>query len=199
MNKSVDIRGPNYGDAPNNGGSRMTEAIIVPPTSDPANLNIITITASNVSINGFTVDGNNPLIGADKDALRGVFANADGLTNVVVEKNIVKNLAGRGVRFQQATNYFATSSGATFSYGNLIHDNLVQSISSLGINLRNSMYTEVTDNTIDDARYGIYLYSFRTDDHGLEADRVISGNTVRHQANGDMAESLQCQALPSDQ
>jgi len=177
VNKSLTIIGPNNAISPN-GGTRIGEAIIVPSVSDPAGGIIITITASNVSLAGFTIDGDNTLIGVAKDALRGVFANANGLTGINVYKNIVKNLAGSGIRFQQTTNYFATTVGATFSYNNTIHDNLIQDITFFGVDLRNSMYAKITDNTISDVRYGIFFTSFRINDLGNSADRVISGNNI---------------------
>lgn len=178
VNKELDIRGPNYNVSPN-GGMRVAEAIIVPPTSDPVAGNTVTISASNVSFNGFTIDGNNPDIGVAKDALRGVYANTNNLDFVKVEHNIVKNLEGSGIRFQQATNFFATTAGATYSSDNLINDNLIQNITSLGMDMRNSMYTKVTNNVISDVKYGIYMNSFRISDQGDPADRVISGNTIQ--------------------
>jgi parallel beta-helix repeat protein len=177
VHKELTILGPNAAISPND-GIRVAEAIIVPATSNPGAGNIMTITASDVKIIGFTIDGNNPLIGVAKDALRGVFADTNGLTNVDVSKNIIRNLEGSGVRFQQFTNFFATTIGAVYSYNNLIDDNRIENITSLGIDLRQSMYTKITNNTVSNARYGIYLNSFRINDLGLDADRVISGNTL---------------------
>ena len=122
----------------------------MPPTSDPGALNVITVTASDVSIYGFTIDGDNPLIGTDKDALRGVFANANGLTNVVVEKNIVKNLAGNGIRFQQATTICFRRTGQLLPRECHPRQSCAEH-QPLGIYVRNSMYAKMTDNTINDS------------------------------------------------
>ena len=121
VNKSVGLRGPNYGTSPNNGGSRIAEAIILPATTDNSAGSVVTVTASTVSIDGFTIDGDNPVLpasgvgfggiyGTSIDALNGVLANANGLTDVAVRNNIVQNFSGTGIRLQQATEYFATSS-----------------------------------------------------------------------------------------
>lgn len=177
VTKELTILGPNATISPND-GIRVAEAIIVPPSSNPVSGNMITIAESNVKITGFTIDGDNPLIGVAKDALRGVFVDTNGLTNVEVSKNIIKNLEGSGVRFQQSTNFFATTVGAVYSYNNLIDDNRIENITSLGIDLRQSMYAKITNNTVSNARYGIYLNSFRINDLGMDADRVISGNTL---------------------
>jgi pectin methylesterase-like acyl-CoA thioesterase len=66
VNKSLDIRGPNYGISPN-GGTRVAEAIIVPATSDPdintgGQIMYLENSASGSSIKGFTFDGDNPVL-----------------------------------------------------------------------------------------------------------------------------------------
>jgi hypothetical protein len=188
INKSIDLRGPNYGISPN-GGVRVAEAVLVPPTTDMTSGNLLTITASNVSVNGLTLDGDNTTLpdsgvglggafGTSMDAFRGVFVSTNGLTGISVAKNIVKNFNNDGIRMQQGTNYFASGPPAVFSSGNSIADNLVKDILVLGIDLRNSMYVSVTNNVVSNARYGIYINSFRIADQGIAANRVISGNTI---------------------
>ena len=63
VSKSLDLRGPNWNVSPNT-GTRGAEAIIVPASSDPANLNLVSVSASGVSIRGFTVDGDNTSLAA---------------------------------------------------------------------------------------------------------------------------------------
>ncbi|MBZ0242284.1 MAG: hypothetical protein K8F24_03630, partial [Bacteroidales bacterium] len=58
VDKALDIRGPNYGISPNT-AIRGDEAIIHPATSSP-NGEVIKVQASDVTINGFTIDGDNP-------------------------------------------------------------------------------------------------------------------------------------------
>ncbi|MFN9111530.1 MAG: hypothetical protein ACK5XN_15815, partial [Bacteroidota bacterium] len=63
INKSIELRGPNYGMNPNT-GTRAAEAIVVPASTNndtaSSGSNIITIAASNVVIDGVTIDGDNP-------------------------------------------------------------------------------------------------------------------------------------------
>jgi parallel beta-helix repeat protein len=186
VSKPLELRGPYWNESPNTGTRNpVDEAVIIPPASNPTVTNLITITASNVSILGFTIDGDNTNLtdsgeglNGSFDAARGIWVSTNGLTGIKVEKNIVRNMLYSGVRFQQATNFFATSAGATFSYNNLINDNLIEDGSGIGVDLRQSMYAKITNNAIKNVRYGIYFHSFRINDLGNEADRIISGNTI---------------------
>jgi len=175
---NVSIHGSNYGISPN-GGSRLAEAIVMRATSNNVSGMVVTITASNVNFNGFTVDGNNPDIGGPLDAFNGIYAVLNGLTNVNASKNIVRNTAGYGIRFQQATNFFATTVGATYSSGNTINDNLIHDITFGGINLRNSSYAAITKNVIHDVDYGIYMRDMRITNQGGAAYKSIDSNTVQ--------------------
>ena len=186
VSKPLELRGTYWNESPNKGKrNSANEVVIIPPTSNPTVTNLITITASNVSILGFTIDGDNTNLtdsgeglNGSFDAARGIWVSTNGLTGIKVEKNIVRNMLYSGVRFQQATNFFATTSGATFSYNNLINDNLIEDGSGIGVDLRQSMYAKITNNAIKNVRYGIYFHSFRINDLGNEADRIISGNTI---------------------
>ncbi|MGB8644402.1 MAG: dockerin type I domain-containing protein [Anaerolineae bacterium] len=86
--------------------------------------NIILVQANNVTISGFTLDGDNPNLtstynagGANLDARNGIITNhAVGVYNNLVIANVtVKNIYLRGIY---------ASSGGTFN----IHDNIVQNV-----------------------------------------------------------------------
>ncbi|MFZ9881351.1 MAG: hypothetical protein ACO3QC_08120, partial [Phycisphaerales bacterium] len=189
ISKALDVRGPNYAVSPN-GGSRAAEAIIVPATSDPANLNVVTVSASGVSFRGFTVDGDNELLAAagatdpafpsaSIDASRGVFCSLNGLSNTLIEKNIVRNVVNGAIRLQQATNQFPTNSVAsgTFANDNLVNDNRCQNC-NIGVDIRQSGFAGVTNNTVINSRYGIYFGDCRIENKSAAAYKVISGNTL---------------------
>jgi parallel beta-helix repeat protein len=185
VSKSVTLNGPNAAISPNS-GARVPEAIIVPSSSNAAAGVVVSITAADASVNGFTIDGDNTSlpasgigVGGSMDAFRGIYALKNGLVNVQAKKNIVKNLNGSGIRFESVTNFFATTAGVVYSYNNTIDDNKVDNITSLGVDLRNSVYTKITNNTISNVRYGIFFSSFRVADQGLAANRVVSGNTIQ--------------------
>jgi len=185
--RAMDVRGPNWNVSPNT-GVRVAEAILVPASTNTSSGAVATITASGVSLRGFTVDGDNTALassgvglggalGTSIDAARAVFINANGVNTIDVSKNIAKNVVN-GIRLEQTTNYFATTAGALRSYGILVDDNLVQDTTGTGIRLGNSMYAKVTNNTVTNADSGIAFSSFRISDAGNAADRVIQGNTI---------------------
>jgi parallel beta-helix repeat protein len=187
VNKALTISGPNWNVSPN-GGTRLAEAVIVPASTNTSSGAVVTITSSNVSFKGFTIDGDNTslassavglggALGTSIDAARAIFINANGVNTIDVSKNVAKNVVN-GVRLEQTTNYFATTAGALRSYGILVDDNLVQDTTGTGIYLGNSMYAKVTNNTVTNANNGIAFSSFRISDAGNAADRVIQGNTI---------------------
>ena len=102
LNKPLDLRGPNFNISPN-GGSRFTEAIVVPATSNPdyntgGQILYMENTASGTLIRGFIFDGDNPLLtsgvimnGADVDVVEALSAYG-GLSNVTVTNNIFQNI-----------------------------------------------------------------------------------------------------------
>jgi hypothetical protein len=192
VSKSLEIRGPNYGISPNT-GTRVAEAIIVPATTntDATSIgsNMVTIAASDVVIDGLTIDGDNPsladstvgFVGSTNmsmDAARGVYVASNGLNNIRVANNVVQNVSSSGIRFQQATNFFASTASSVFSSGNVIDGNRVENIGSLGIDVRNSMYTAITNNVVNNARYGVYVNSFRISNQAGSEYQEISGNTI---------------------
>jgi hypothetical protein len=192
VSKAVELRGPNYGINPNT-GTRVTEAVIVPATTntDSASIgsNMVTIAASGVVIDGLKIDGDNPslaesmvgFVGSEHmsmDAARGVYVSSNGLNNIRVANNVVQNVSSAGIRFQQATNYFASNGSSVYSSSNVIDGNRVQNIGSLGIDVRNSMYTAITNNVVNNARYGIYVNSFRISNQAGSEYQEIAGNTI---------------------
>ena len=188
IDRSLDLRGPNFGVSPN-GGVRVAEAVVVPATTNTTAGSVFTVSASDVTIRGFTIDGDNTTLpgsgvglggayGLSVDASNGVYASTSGLQNVVVEKNIVKNLNNYGVRLQQATNYFATTVGAQFSTGNRIDDNLITEIGLIGVRLNSSMYTAITNNVISNVYYGIYVRDMRIANLGATTYQTITGNVI---------------------
>jgi hypothetical protein len=106
ISKSITLNCPNAGRNPNT-MSRFPEAIFMPEVNDTAAGVVFHVLADAVTIDGCTVDGDNPdlsggiaLNGADGNALAGV-ANNPGpayVQNIIVRNNIIKNLI-RGVFF----------------------------------------------------------------------------------------------------
>lgn len=196
VTKSLDIRGANYNISPN-GGTRVAEAIVVPATSHVDYNEVFHVAASNVSINGFTIDGNNMAInsgylgtnGADLDAAEGVTVYEDNISNLTVLKNIFQNLSYTGV-----TLYGASFSSPATS-GHSITDNLMRNLGTYdassgiaqygtGVLLYNNQYAAVTNNTMTNVRVGVQTGNFAQANPGTTASQVISGNTITARRRG---------------
>jgi len=89
---------------------RLAESIIIPAsgtatTSDNPTSKIIGVTADNVTIDGFTLNGDNPALtgafqanGADFDVDMGISTQApDNGNNISVKNNIIKNVFQFGI------------------------------------------------------------------------------------------------------
>lgn len=124
VNKSVTLIGAGQG------ASVIYPALSAPkPCADSslcggAASNILLVQADNVTISGFTLDGDNPALtsgivkgGADLDARNGIITNnaIGGFNNLVVSFVTIKNIYLRGV-------YSADGTGFNF------HDNIVQNV-----------------------------------------------------------------------
>ena len=191
VNKAVDLRGPNYGISPNT-GTRVAEAVIVPGTSAIATGEILAVSASNVSINGFTIDGDNTSLtsgylgtnGADIDAAEGVTVYFDNVNNLSVAKNVFKNLSFFGVTL------FGNSYSAPATTGHLVDDNKFMHFGTYdtdsgiakwggGVLLYNNQYTRVTKNVMTNVRLGVQTGNFSRANTGTAMYQVIDGNSMQ--------------------
>jgi VCBS repeat-containing protein len=186
LNKSLQLRGNNYGINPNT-GMRNPESIIVPATSDPDPNSATAVTimylppaASGSTIDGFTFDGDNPNLtsavninGANIDAIEAMSAY-EGLSNVLVKNNIIKNLNYSGIDFY---NYY---NGGTSTTGNSItenkFDNIIPTEYGIGVLIYNNCYTSITDNVMTRVRVGIQTGNFYNADGGTS--HSITGNDI---------------------
>ncbi|WP_162628162.1 right-handed parallel beta-helix repeat-containing protein [Arcticibacterium luteifluviistationis] len=196
VNKELDIRGPNYGISPNT-GSRNAEAVIVPGVAAIASGEIFHVVSSNVSIDGFTIDGDNSTIAsgyastttADIDAAEGITIYEDNLSNLKVQNNIVQNLSYFGISL------FGGSYSAPASSGHLIHDNLFMDLGTYDVSssiakwggailLYNSQYARITDNVITNVRLGIQTGNFHLANPDDAMYQVIDNNSIEARKRG---------------
>lgn len=104
IGKSLSLLGPQAGVDPNASGARANpeaEARILPPTSDtslPGGI-LVTVKANNVTISGFTFDGDNPALsggvslnGVDCNAASGIATRDVHVEGLLVAHNIIQNL-----------------------------------------------------------------------------------------------------------
>ena len=190
VNKSLDIRGPNFGLA-GNSGSRVAEAIVVPGTSS-ASGEIFMVQTSNVSIDGFTIDGDNPLLtsgnlgtnGADLDAAEAVTVYVNNVNNLTVSHNIIQNLTYFGVTI------FGASYSAPTTSGHLVSANLIKDMGHYnssfdnyswggGVLIYNGQYTRIVDNVMTNVRIGIQTGNFQTAHIGDPQFQVIENNMIQ--------------------
>ncbi|MCR9063534.1 MAG: right-handed parallel beta-helix repeat-containing protein [Cytophagales bacterium] len=194
VNKSLTINGPNAGISPNT-GTRTDEAIVVPATvgSDA----IFIIEASDVTINGFKLDGDNTNLtsgwlgtnGADIDTYDGVVyfdaANSLVVNKLIFENNIVQNIQYFGVDLFGWGNYNNPS-----TTGHRISDNLFKDLGTYdasngydkwggGVLLYNDNYANVVNNTMDNVRNGIQTGNFHDANPGAPIYQLIENNTIK--------------------
>ncbi|RLS87612.1 MAG: hypothetical protein DWI09_09985, partial [Planctomycetota bacterium] len=180
VDRALSLRGPNYGINPNT-GTRAAEAIVYPATNNVSSGKLIQVLASNVSIDGLTLDGDNPAIsggtsfgGVDSNCARAVRnQNAAGtgipLTGMDLSNCVVKNFITTGYYLEK----FSASPIA--ASGNYVRNNLFSNM------LYRAVYTQcdivATNNVITDTFTGI-----AQDSVGLASapgfTPIISGNTI---------------------
>ncbi|WP_341226027.1 3-coathanger stack domain-containing protein [uncultured Arcticibacterium sp.] len=194
VDKELDIRGPNYGISPNT-GIRDAEAIIVPATSGSDAL--FTIKASDITIDGFKLDGDNVNLssgwagtnGADIDVYEGIVYYDAGNSLVVnglkVENNILQNIQYFGIDLFGWKNYNNPS-----TTGHLISNNLFNDLGTYNagngydkwggaILLYNDNYAHVTDNVMNNVRMGVQTGNFHDANPGDVIYQTIENNNIQ--------------------
>jgi parallel beta-helix repeat protein len=200
MNKSVTVQGPNFAVAGT--GSRLTEAVVVPPSEDLTNGVLFNVQSNDVSIKGLTISGSNDAIastilinGAKTQAAFGVKA-AGSIKGLTIENNIIKNLAKHGVDLDALN-------GST--EGNVIGHNKFDNIPRYstdnggsygrGILLSNNFYVSVLNNTFTRVERGIQTNNFSqailADDWKIQGNNITAYNigaflNLHYQATSDL-------------
>ncbi|MFO7681244.1 MAG: hypothetical protein R6X34_14445, partial [Chloroflexota bacterium] len=157
--KELQLLGPNANIDPNT-GARVAEAVLRPAliSSAEATFYNVYVNAGNVTINGFTIDGDNPLVttvggdmnGANVDASYGIYAqNQDPNGPLTVSHNVIQN-------FDTWPFLGWTGSGAVSS-GNVIANNKIDNnVDGRAIVPLWNYYADVLDNVITRTAVGIY-------------------------------------------
>ncbi len=195
VSKSLSILGPNSAINPCS-GTRVAEAIVVPATAAINSGEIFHVAASNVTISGFTIDGDNLALasgfsstnGADIDAAEAITVYETGVNGLTVTNNIIQNLS-----------YFAVTlydyPAGVPSSGHTISNNLIQDMGTYdpgatlnfwggGVLLYNNQYAAVTNNCMDNVRIGIQTGNYYSANPGSSTYQNISGNTISARRRG---------------
>lgn len=192
VDKAADIRGPNYGVS--GSATRSAEAVIIPATDGSADTfftTVVLVEADGVSIDGFTIDGENTSLpannwgvtGASLHAANGIFIReAEAAT---IRNNIIRNTGFTGVN--------GASIDTVARTGSVVSDNRIEDLGAytgtynrwgVGIVLRNSWYAHVVDNTIEGVRVGVQINGIRELNPGAAAYQRIADNTISARARG---------------
>lgn len=197
VDKELTINGPKYMVSGCDPGRGSGEAIVVPATAAISSGEIFHVAASNVTIAGFTIDGDNPLLNsgfinttpADIDAAEGVTVYETGINNLTVTNNVFQNLSYYGVTL------YDYPAGVPSS-GHTISDNKFQDLGTYdatsgisfwggGVLLYNNQYAKVLDNCMDNVRIGVQTGNFYQANPGLPGFTAeIDGNSINTRRRG---------------
>ncbi len=206
ISQSLSLLGPNAGVDGNAGLGRAAEAIIEPASgSSYLTSNVITVAASNVTIDGLTIDGSNGALGnTGTQLIDGTWSqagygisNATGvdnnsetpataydISNLTVRNNIVENTAQGGI-YGNDSNLGATT-------GNTITRNLIENISAntadsfgYGIYVLDNFYAAITGNHVVGAQNAIQVENFsQADPNAGPTQDLVDGNVVDYYHRG---------------
>ncbi|MBL7805895.1 MAG: right-handed parallel beta-helix repeat-containing protein, partial [Saprospiraceae bacterium] len=167
ITKSLSLRGAQYGVDPRPTGTTARpggESILLPPSVNTTDGALISVSANNVTIDGFTFNGNNTALsggininGVDLHAARAVHnlqSPATGISNLTFKNNITQNLYRHGV-------YLFTPSFA-LQQNNLVEKNVFDNIHRLvadgtatAVYMENESTTDVKNNKMTRVGRGI--------------------------------------------
>jgi hypothetical protein len=181
ISRSLTLNGANAGVNPNT-GTRAAESVVIPALNDQ-NQAIFKITASNVTLNGFTFDGDNPTqtgkegFGLDTNAGFAIYTDNTDNDNLDVRYNIIRNF-GKDALYLFGTGPANPSSGSVVRFNKF--DNVVD---GAGVVLIQDFFADVSDNVMTRVRHGV-----RTETHSTPtvSPATISNNTVSAIRSGVM-------------
>jgi hypothetical protein len=180
ITKPLTLLGANAGINPNT-STRGAETVITTAVNDPTNnaIPVLEVTGggSNVTIDGFTLDGINPNLGSDIQSSTGVLFNL--VSHVTYQNNIAENFLHFGIS-GVGDNGTRTDSG-----DNVIQDSLFNNMPGEvgvgygeGVDASNNFYVSVKDNVFQAVRRGLQLDNFYGPNPDLGTPAVISGNQI---------------------
>ncbi|MFZ4586147.1 MAG: hypothetical protein ACOYNI_13065, partial [Acidimicrobiia bacterium] len=154
-----------------------------PATNNTSSGKLFAVTASNVSIAGFMIDGDNPSLsggtafgGVDSNCARALrtenraASSRPVVSGIVFDRNVVKNFTTTGF-------YMFPDSPASNSSGNHVRQNLFSNMRFRGVYTQNEVEVSIEDNVFDAVHTGIAISSV-----GLAAatgfEPRITGNTI---------------------
>jgi hypothetical protein len=164
VRKSLTMLGPNAG-RPGD-GPRFAEAMLVPAYNDPENSGIIIVEASHVVIDGFLLDGHNPIpplnFGTGYNANGVQVYAAAGVQNgyypdllldvdhITIQNNIIRNISYDGVYLDRYP-FFGTASGWNYVQRNKF-ENMWEGLLTYAVD------AVIANNTITNVTHGLSVH-----------------------------------------
>ncbi len=198
ITKPLTLRGPKFGVNPNTvsrpaaGEAILMSSSLGPP--DPNTTVVVSIAANAVTIDGVTIDGDNPAVtsstafaqlGANVDAVAGVSnANAVVTQATTVTNSIIKNLRD-GIYLSMGN---GRSNPGTPSLNNVITNNQFDNMSSRSpenghaIALEDNVYGTITGNVATRVYMGVFVNNYYNPQGASAA--LISGNAFQSYGYG---------------
>ncbi len=179
VNKSVDLRGPNYGiSAGVTPGIRVDEAVVTfpaTPVMEPTTetLGVINVLVPDVSINGFTLDGQGVTDGVGINAIE---------DNLIVKNNIVKNFQYMGVWITSYRLVGSTWINTFLFTGAQIQDNLITNDPGL-TTINYGIYVQggtgqVSGNVVNNVRSAIQIQPYKAPGPGSVTNNDFSAYRI---------------------
>jgi hypothetical protein len=182
ITKALSLVGPNAGINPNT-GVRVAEAFVYPATNNTTSGKLFAVTASNVSIAGFTIDGDNLALsggtafgGVDSNCARALRTEnraaslRPAVSGIVFDNNVVKNFTTTGF-------YMFPDGTVANSSGNYVRQNLFSNMRFRGVYTQNEVDTVIENNVFNAVHTGIAISSVGTA-AATGFEPRITGNTI---------------------
>ena len=192
-----------------------SQTIVEPDTSDPNPYNpnsivVVNVGSADVTIDGITVDGDNPTLASDPNTVTFNGAAIDAAVGIAVwsgiatagditlTNNIVRNTSYTGIDLE---NWFSASSQPATS-NNTVSHNLIQNLGGggygygIGVYVAWNFYADVSSNTIENARVGVQTGAFYLANPGALGTASISGNQISAYRSGIFYNGVQANATP---
>ncbi|HMY76624.1 MAG TPA: hypothetical protein PLQ88_32695, partial [Blastocatellia bacterium] len=174
IGKSLSLIGANAGTA--GAATRVAESIIRTNGNQTA---VVGVTAANVTINGFTIDGDDPgvtgaaLASGDDSNVSYAVRPTGTVGNLTVSNNIIKKV-------------FIGLRGDVAGQGNVVTANWFDRIGNFdfgyAVSIRNNYYANVTNNKVTKAWTGVHINNHNG--AGGPANFLITGNQINSYAGG---------------
>lgn len=195
VNKQLIIRGAKYGQDPGSSLNRGNESIIMPAVNNTGFTGmIIKPAADSITIDGFTLDGDNPSIsggvlvnGVDVNGGLGIYNDGAIAAYLTVKNNIVKNTATYGIGLFRS---LGNTTGPVVP-GAAFMQNRVDNIGSRGIVLAYSAYGNIINNHISRCGTSGTWFSQQNVANIGNAPAIIGGNIIEQCTLGMQSSSLQ--------